>query len=87
MLHGVYLDPLLWGEAAIAFTLVHNCSPTSVLSYGTPYEVWYDHKPSVAHFRVLGFTAYVHIPKAKRCYLESHTTKCIMIGYEARTKA
>jgi hypothetical protein len=88
MLHDAQLGPSFWGEAAMAFTLIHNCSPTSALSCGvTPYQVWHSAKPSVAHFRVFGSTAYVHVPKAKRCHLESHTMKCIMIGYEAGTKA
>jgi transposase InsO family protein len=87
MLHDAHLPPTFWGEAAMGFVQVHNCSPTSALPHHTPFQSWHGHKPSVSHFRAFGSTAYVHVPKAKRRHLESHTTKCVMIGYAAGTKA
>ena len=71
----------------MAFVEVHNSSPTSALPHQTPFESWHGCKPSVSHFRAFGSTAYVHVPKVKQCHLELHTTKCVMIGYAAGTKA
>ena len=87
MLHDAGLPPSFWGEAAGAFVEAHNCCPTSAVTDSTPFQSWHNKKPSIAHLQVFGATAYVHVQKEKRCHLESHTTKCIMVGYEKGTKA
>ena len=32
----------------------------------TPYEAWFNRKPTVDHFKVFGCVAYSHIPKENR---------------------
>ena len=67
---------------------MHNRSPSSSISSGaTPYELWHKSKPDVAHFRVFGCTAYVHVKKDKRKQLQSHSEKCVFIGYPTNYKA
>ena len=67
---------------------MHNRSPSSSISSGaTPYELWHKSKPDVAHFRVFGCTAYVHVKKDKRKQLQSHSQKCVFIGYPSNYKA
>jgi len=51
----------------------------------TPYEMWYGNKPVVAHLRIIGSTAYVHVSKEKRTKLDTHSHKGIMIGYGGST--
>ena len=87
MLSEAHLPPTFWWDAVGAFVHVHNCSPTAALHNTTPYELWYKSKPDVAHFRVFGCTAYVHIKKDKRKQLQSHTQKCVFIGYPTQYKA
>jgi len=57
-----------------------NRSLTSVVPR-TPYELWHRIKPNFSHLRIIGSTAYVHVPKEKRIKLDTHSHKEIMIGY------
>ena len=86
MLNEAHLPASFWWDAAAAFVHVHNRSPTSAVTGKTPYELWNKSKPDVSHFRVFGCTAYVHIKKDKRKQLQSHTQKCVFIGYPANYK-
>jgi hypothetical protein len=56
-----------------------NMSPSSVLVDTTPNEVWYGMKPSMAHLKVFGCDAFVHVPKEKRSKLDEKAVKCIFI--------
>ena len=47
----------------------------------------YGHKPNVSHLHIFGCLAYVNVQKDKRCGLQSHTQKCIFVGYPAQYKA
>ena len=88
MLNESRLPGSFWWDAVAAFTHVHNRSPSSSISSGaTPYELWHKSKPDVAHFRVFGCTAYVHVKKDKRKQLQSHSEKCVFIGYPTNYKA
>jgi hypothetical protein len=55
----------------IADTVVYlkNRSPTSAVAT-TPYELWHGKKPDLSHLRIIGSTAYVHVPKEKRIKLD-----------------
>src|SRR5271155_870506 len=74
------LDKRLWMEIADTVVYLKNRSPTSAVST-TPYELWYGVKPDLSHLRIIGSTAYIHIPKEKRMKLDTHSHKGIMIGY------
>lgn len=87
MLNESRLPATFWWDAVTTFVHVHNRSPTSALRSGTPYEHWHKSKPDVSHFRVFGCTAYVYIKKDKRKQLQSHTQKCVFIGYPPNFKA
>ena len=86
MLNEACLPSSFWWVAVAAFTHVHNRSPTAALKSGTPYEHWHKAKPDVLHFRVFGCTAYVHVKKDQRKQLQSHTQKCVFIGYPSNYK-
>ena len=67
----------------IADTVVYlkNRSPTSAIET-TSYEAWHGRKSDLSHLRILGSTAYVHVPKEKRTKLDTHSHKGILVGYE-----
>jgi hypothetical protein len=49
MLHEASLPGSFWGDALGAFVHVLNRSPSSALDGITPYEAWFNGKPSVSH--------------------------------------
>jgi hypothetical protein len=71
----------IWDEVAVTVVYLKNLSPTSALENLTPHEAWFDKKPNLQHLRVLGCTAYVHVPEEKRIKLDSHTMKGQLVGY------
>ncbi|KAI5116082.1 hypothetical protein M0805_002392 [Coniferiporia weirii] len=86
MLSEACLPSHFWMDAVAAYVHVRNCSPTSAVKDATPFEVWHKKWPDMSHFRVFGCTAYVHIKSDRRKQLQSHTMKCIFIGYPADFK-
>src|SRR5271154_6318789 len=78
------LDKRLWMEIAETVVYLKNRSPTSAVAT-TPYELWHGAKPDLSHLRIIGSTAYVHVPKEKRTKLDTHSHKGIMIGYGGGT--
>jgi hypothetical protein len=63
-----------------------NMSPLSVLVDTTQNEVWYSNIPSVAHIKVFGCDAFLHVPKEKRSKLDKKAVKCIFIKYKEGMK-
>ena len=78
------LDKRLWMELAETVVYLKNRSPTTAVTT-TPYELWYSVKPDLSHLRIIGSTAYVHVPKEKRIKLDTHSHKGILIGYGGGT--
>src|SRR5277367_2465981 len=78
------LDKKLWMELADTVVCLKNRSPTTAVAT-MPYELWHGVKPDLSHLRIIGSTAYVHIPKEKRTKLDTHSHKGIMIGYGGGT--
>jgi transposase InsO family protein len=70
-----------WAEALAALIHIWNRCPTASLDGKTPWEMWFNKKPDVAHLRVWGCLAYVHIQKDKRTGFSPHMEKGIFIGY------
>ena len=66
MLSGARLGQEFWALAVDAACYLKNRSPTSALVDKTPYEIWSGKKPSVAHLRVFGCEAFMHVPKEKK---------------------
>ena len=59
-----------------------NRSPTLALVDKTPHEVRSGKNPSIAHFRVFGCDACMHVPKEKRSKLDNKVEKCIFVSYK-----
>jgi len=73
------LPPSFWGLAAL--TCVHEMNCAQIHRNKMPYEHWHEEKPSAKQLRVFGCAAYVHVQKDQCRALESHTRKCIFVGY------
>jgi len=81
------LHYMYWAEAVkIANYILNRCS-TSAVDGKTPYEAWYDKKPTVRHFKVFGCLAYAHVPKEHRKKLDAKSEPCVFIGYSDESKA
>ena len=81
------LGKRFWAEAINTATYIKNRSPTVSLPGITPVEAWSGERPNLAHLRVFGCQAYVHIPSEDRGKLDSKSRRCILLGYGLTTKA
>ncbi|MCO5568044.1 hypothetical protein L7F22_021740 [Adiantum nelumboides] len=86
MLKAKSLPHKLWMEAVACAAHVLNRCPTRALKTITPYESWYDRKPSASYLRVFGCLAYAHIPQQLRGKLDNKAVKCIFVGYSSGSK-
>ncbi|MCO5605585.1 hypothetical protein L7F22_059768 [Adiantum nelumboides] len=86
MLKAKSLPHKLWMEAVACAAHVLNRCPTRALKTITPYESWYDRKPSISYLRVFGCLAYAHIPQQLRGKLDDKAVKCIFVGYSSGSK-
>lgn len=82
MLSQANLPVTFWGQAVLYLTHILNVTPSSALSDTTSYEVWKRRKPDLTMYRVFGCRAFVHIQKRDRKPLNSHTIRCIFVGFE-----
>ncbi|TFY53550.1 hypothetical protein EVJ58_g9393 [Rhodofomes roseus] len=88
MLNDAGLPPSYWGDAVQHAVYIINRTPTRALPDNiTPYEAWTGNKPSLAHLRIFGCKAYVHIPKEKRKKLDAKSVECTYLGYAEHRKA
>jgi transposase InsO family protein len=70
MLHEKNLTKVFWAEAANTAVFLQNRLPTKLLAEKTPFEMWYNYKPSLSFLKVFGSTCFVHIPQIKRDKLD-----------------
>ncbi|MCO5570287.1 hypothetical protein L7F22_024005 [Adiantum nelumboides] len=86
MLKAKSLPHKLWMEAVACAAHVLNRCPTRALKTITPYESWYEGKPSVSYLRIFGCLAYAHIPQQLRGKLDDKAVRCIFVGYSSGSK-
>jgi len=87
MLHDKELPKKFWAEAASTVVFLQNRLPTKALKDKTPFEAWYDYKPSLNFLRVFGSLCFSHIPQAKRDKLDKKSEPGIFVGYISSSKA
>lgn len=75
-----------WAEAVNTTVYLKDRSPTAALDGITPYECLFKRKPGVAHLRVFGCIAFVHVPANQRKKLDPKSRKVIFVGYPDGTK-
>lgn len=70
-------------EVLYTATYLVNKSPSSVIEFKCPEEMWTSRKPNLSHLRVCGCEASVH---QLECKLELRALKCVFLGYQEGTK-
>ena len=86
MLKSKKLPKEFWAEAVACAVYLANRSPTRSVWGKTPQEAWSGRKPGIAHLRVFGSVAHVHVPDEKRSKLDDKSEKYIFIGYDTNSK-
>ena len=76
------LPQALWAELISTATYILNRTGPSSVEGKSPHELWYNKKPKITHLRVIGCTAYVHVPDQRRKKMDAKAEKGILIGYE-----
>ena len=67
MLHSTGLSLGFWELAADAAVHIYNRSPTCILGWWMPHELWTDgHIPDISYFHIFRCKAYVHVPEDKQ---------------------
>lgn len=62
-----------------------NRTTSTQSSEATPYEKWTGKKPSLAHIRIFGSDAYVHISRQQRDKLDPKAKKLVLVGYQGES--
>ena len=75
-----------WAEAVNTAVYLHNRSPISSLTDGTPYEHWFGQKPNVSNLKIFGSICFVHTPDNLRQKLDPKSRKAIFVGHPTNTK-
>uniref|UniRef100_T1IWL6 Endonuclease n=1 Tax=Strigamia maritima TaxID=126957 RepID=T1IWL6_STRMM len=87
MFLGSGLPKPLWAELAITLVYLKNRYPHSRLGNKIPYVLFWKRPVSLAHLKIPGSLAYVHVPKpSRRDKLESRAWKGVMVGYAMGTR-
>lgn len=83
MMWGTGHPEFLWGEAISAAAYVINLRPSSKQGGKTPYEAWYKKKPNIAHLRVWGCKAFVHLHPQQRTggKFADRAIEAVFVGY------
>jgi hypothetical protein len=77
----------LWGEFVATTAYLLNQSPTKSVIGKTPFEAWYEKKPSVQHLWMFGCVIHVKDTSPNLKKLEDQSRPMIFIGYELGSKA
>ena len=87
-LHASGLPDEFWGFAMDAMAYVYNRTPRASNEDGvSPMEAHLGVRPDLAHLRVFGCRAFVHVPKARRTKLQPKARVGIFVGYSPASRA
>jgi len=87
MLHEKNLPKMFWAEAANTAVFLQNRLPTKLLEEKTPFEVFYNYKPSLSFLKIFGSICFVHVPQIKTDKLDKKAMPGIFGGYSTVSKA
>jgi hypothetical protein len=88
MIGGQKLPEYLWEHALAHATYIRNCSYTRTLKGKTPYEIWFQRKPHVAHLREFGAPVWVLLQgQAVQRKMLPKSKRRAYVGYEEGPKA
>jgi len=81
------LPKAYWTFAVKYAQVILNRLPTKAVSEDrTPHELFLQKKPSVAHIRIFGCRAYVHVPDEKRSKLDPKSVEGFFVGLSENKK-
>ena len=69
-----------WPEVVATVVYIMSRTPTTIVHGVTPKENFIRKKLDLAHLKVCGCIAYVHIPDEKRTKLDPKPKNCIFIS-------
>jgi transposase InsO family protein len=75
-----------WGEAVSTAIYLLNRAPTKSVVGKTPYEAYYNRKPSVAHLRVFRCVRFIKKVTPYLSKLSDRSKQMVFIGYDPNTK-
>jgi transposase InsO family protein len=78
--------PNLWEEFCATAAYLTNLTASASIAGKTPYELWFQHIPSLSHLREIGCRAFALIPTINPKILQ-RSVPCTLIGYAPRAKA
>ena len=82
------LGPEFWEfSVGMAVYLLERRPNSNLFNNITPYEAWFQRKPTISHCRVFGCDAWYHIPKKLRKKLSFKGKRGIFVGYASNQKA
>ncbi|EOY22757.1 Uncharacterized protein TCM_014834 [Theobroma cacao] len=81
------LPKSFWAKAANTAVYLRNILITQAVNNETPYEAWYNTRPSVDHLRIFGSICYLHVPEELRDKLQPKAKLGVFIGYSQQSKA
>jgi hypothetical protein len=79
-------DLELWAEAMHNANYIRNRCPAAGIDR-TPWELFSGQVPDLAHLRVFGARAFVHVPKSCRKKLDPRSDEGVFVGYDSQSKA
>ncbi|KAI5347614.1 hypothetical protein L3X38_000501 [Prunus dulcis] len=86
----MYVPHQLWGHAVLYIAYLINRTPSRVLDFKTPYDVFGDHVSYVSvsklPSKVFGCVAYVHVYSHQQNKLDHCALRCVFIGYSSTQK-
>jgi len=82
MIYQAKIPEGFWPQVVRMATYLKNRSPHRALGM-TPYEAWFDEKPSLEHLCIFDCRYYGHIEKKNKTKWESHTMEGVFMGYYA----
>jgi hypothetical protein len=87
MLQEKNFPKMFWAEAANTAVFLQNRLPTKLLEEKTPFEVFYNYKPSLSFLKIFGSICFVHVPQIKTDKLDKKAMSGIFGGYSTVSKA
>ena len=85
MLHAKKVDKKLWSEAVNTACYILNRTILKLGDKTTPFEKWFNRKPTIKHLRIFGSRAYLNVPKEKRHKFDPKSKPVIFIGYDGES--
>lgn len=86
MLHLHQVPLKLWAESIHIVVHLLNRTIHHYVGFITPYELWFNTKPSVSHYRIFSTVAYTFIDKSLRTKFQAKGHMAVFVGHSDTSK-